>query len=175
MLALRYHISLRRVSATASASRLHSFCPWTRQVSLPAGRRRLARTCQSASSRLSKPAPRTHPIRSLCEEVGACGGHIFFASGVAWTHAGRRFFLVTRTRVSNAVAREPAARIFFHDRMIRQWRALFLRCRAMATAVAVARAASCGTQRASPVNARMPTCQSDGVDLSPANLSCPEV
>ena len=39
----------------------------------------------------------------------------------------------------------------------------------------MARAASCGTQPASPDNARMPTCQSDGADLSPANLSCPEV
>ena len=43
------------------------------------------------------------------------------------------------------------------------------------TAVAVARAASCGTQRASPVNAHMSTCQSDGADLSHANLSCPGV
>ena len=90
-------------------------------------------------------------------------------------HTGRRLGIVTITRVASAVARELAARIFFHDRMTRQWRDFFLRCRAVATAVAVARAASCGTQRASPVNARMPTCQSDGVDLSPANLSCPEV
>ena len=30
-------------------------------------------------------------------------------------------------------------------------------------------------QRASPVNAHMDTCQSDGADLPPANLSCPEV
>ena len=73
------------------------------------------------------------------------------------------------TRVANAVARELAARIFFHDRMNRQWRDFFLHGRAVVTAVAVARAASCGTQRASPVNARMPTCQSDGADLSPAN------
>ena len=51
----------------------------------------------------------------------------------------------------------------------------FLRCRAVATAVAVARAASCGTQRESPVNVRMSTCQSDGADLSPVNLSCPHV
>ena len=77
------------------------------------------------------------------------------------------------TRVASAVAREPAARIFY-DSMTRQWRAFF-RCRAVATTVVVARAASCGTQRASPVDARMPTCQSDGADLSPANLSCPEV
>ena len=78
------------------------------------------------------------------------------------------------TRVASAVARQLATRIFFHDLMTRQWRA-FLCCWAVATAVAVARAASCGTQRASPVNARMPICQSDGADLSPANLSCPEV
>ena len=36
-----------------------------------------------------------------------------FSSGVAWTHAGRRFGLVTRTRVASAVAREQSARIFF--------------------------------------------------------------
>ena len=150
-------------------------CSARGQVSLPAGRRRLERTCRSANSRLSKPAPSTRPIRSLCEDIGTCGGRIFFASGVAWTHAGRRLGIVMITRVASAVARELAARIFFHDRMTRQWRDFFLRCRAVATAVAVARAASCGTQRASPVNARMPTCQSDGADLSPANLSCPEV
>ena len=39
----------------------------------------------------------------------------------------------------------------------------------------VAHAASCDTQRASPVNAHMGTCQRDGADLSPANLSCPGV
>ena len=36
---------------------------------------------------------------------------------------------------------------FFHDRMKRKWRAFFLRCRG-STVVAVACAASCGTQRA---------------------------
>ena len=35
-------------------------------------------------------------IGRLCEEVGACGDRIFFASGVAWTHAGRRFGIVTQ-------------------------------------------------------------------------------
>ena len=45
-----------------------------------------------------------------------------FASGVAWTHSGRRLGIVMRTRVASAVARELAARIFFHDRRIRQWR-----------------------------------------------------
>ena len=43
------------------------------------------------------------------------------------------------------------------------------------TAVAVARAASYGTQRASPVNAHISTCQNDGADLPPANLSSPGV
>ena len=89
--------------------------------------------------------------------------------------ARRRLGIVTITRVASVVAREPAARIFFHDRMTRQRRAFFSPLSGVATAVAVARAASGGTQRASPVNARMPTCQSDGADLSPANLSCPEV
>ena len=91
-----------------------------------------------------------------------------FRLGVTWMHAGRRLGIVTIARVASAVARELAARVFFLDRMSQQWRVCFLR-------VAVDRAASCGTQRASPVNARMPTCQSDGADLSPANLSCPEV
>ena len=48
----------------------------------------------------------------------------------------------------------------------RQWRCFLLRCYAVATAVAVARAASCRTQRASPVNAHMLP-----LTLSPANLS----
>ena len=127
-------------------------------MSLPAGRRRLARTFRSPSSRLSKPAPRTRPIRSLCEDIGTCGGRIFFASGVAWTHAGRRLRIVMITRVASAVARELAARIFFHDRRIRQWREYFLRCRAVATAVAVARAASHGTQRGGYGTLSKPTC-----------------
>ena len=127
--------STRRAARSLQRPLSDYLCPWTRQVSLPAGRRRLARTFRSANSRLSKPAPRTHPIRSLCEEVGACGGRIFFASGVAWTHAGRKLGIVTITRVASAVARELAARIFFHDRTTRQWRDFFLCCRAVATGV----------------------------------------
>ena len=64
-------------------------------------------------------------------------------------------------------SRASSPHLSFHDRMTRQWRAFFLRCRAVATAVA--RAASRGTI---PVNAHL---QSDGADLSPANLSRPGV
>ena len=53
----------------------------------------------------------------------------------------------------DAVARELAARIFF-SRSDDNVAFCFLRCRAVATAVAVARAASCGMQRA-PINAHM--------------------
>ena len=72
-----------------------------------------------------KACSKNRSIGRLCEEVGACGGRIFFASGVAWTHAGRRFGLVTRTIVASAVAREPAANIFFSRSVTRQWRAFF--------------------------------------------------
>ena len=54
----------------------------------PSGRRRLER--RSVSSRCQRPLQGRNPIDRLFEEVGACGGRIFFASGVAWTHAGRR-------------------------------------------------------------------------------------
>ena len=141
----------------------------TRQVSLPAGRRRLARTCRSASSRLSKPAPRMRPIGRLCEDIGACKGRILFSSGVAWTHAGRRLGIVTRVRVASAVALEPAARFFFPRSDDFAVACFFPPLSTSGPSV------SFGTQRASPVNARMPACQSDGADLSPANLSCPEV
>ena len=47
---------------------------------------------------------------------------------------------------------------FFHDRMTRQRHAFFLRCRAVATAVAVARAASHGTQRGGYGTLSKPTC-----------------
>ena len=71
------------------------------------------------------------------------------------------------TRVTSALAREPAARIFDFSRLRHGSGAAFLlRCHAVATAVAVARAASCRTQRASPVNAHMLP-----LTLSPANLS----
>ena len=102
--------------------------------------------------------------------------HLFFLGSrmdARWQEFWPRHENKSRER-GGSRASSPYLR-FFHDRMTRQRRAFFLRCRAVATAVAVARAASCGTQRASPVNARMPTCQSDGADLSPANLSCPEV
>ena len=93
------------------------------------------------------------------------------SSGVAWTH-GRRLY-VTRTRVSSAVA----ARVFDFVRsnetaVVCFFSGFILRCRAVATAVAVDRAASCGTQRASPVNANI---HFDGADLLPASLSCPGV
>ena len=128
--------------------------------------------CQQPPAKArSKEAPGRSPMQG-----GRCmwRPHLF-SSGVAWTHAGRRFFLVTRTRVSNAVAREPAARIFFSRSDDMAVACFFLRCRAVATAVRWPCAASCGTQRARPVNAQTPTCQSDGADLSPANLSCPGV
>ena len=136
---------------------------------------RLERTFRSASSRLSKPAPRTRPIRRLCEEVGTCGGRIFFArESPGHTLAGglNRHDHKSCERCSS---RASSSHLFSRSDDSAAWRAFFLRGRAVATAVAMARAASCGTQPASPDNARMPTCQSDGVDLSPANLSCPEV
>ena len=74
--------------------------------------------------------------------------HLFL---LAWTHAGRRFGLVTRTRGASTVAREPGST---HLRFLTIG-CFFLRGRAVATAVAVARAASCGLERVSPVN---PTC-----------------
>ena len=88
------------------------FSPRTRKV--PPGRS------------LSKPIG-TRPIGRLCEEVGASGGRIFFASGVAWTHAGRRFLASSREQESRTLwleSHQPAS--FSHDRMTRQWRAFFL-------------------------------------------------
>ena len=62
--------------------------------------------------------------------------HVLF-SGDAWTLTGSGH--ENKSREQESVAREPAARIFdfFHDRMTRQWRAFFLRYRAVATAVAI--------------------------------------
>ena len=72
-------------------------------------------------------------------------------------------------------SRASGPHLFSRSHDLAVWRAFYLRCRAVVTAVAVGRAVSCGTQRASPVNAHISTCQSDGADLSPANLSCPGV
>ena len=84
--------------------------PVDRQVSLPAGRRRLtvpsgvpAAACQSLLQGRA---------RSAAYARSSCGGRIFFPSRVAWRHAGRRFGLVTRA-VTSAVARELASRILF--------------------------------------------------------------
>ena len=118
-----------------------------------------------------KASPRQRPI-GLREEDGACGSRIFFP-GAAWTHVGRRVGLVARTREYEPRAlrlesRQPHLH-FFHDRMRRQGRD-FSSVESAAATAAVAHAAGCGTQRASHVNAHMPTCQSVGADLSPANL-----
>ena len=61
--------SARPFQARASGVRTKVH-PLTRQVSLP-GRSRLGSTFRSASSRLSKSAPRKRPIGFLCEQVDA--------------------------------------------------------------------------------------------------------
>ena len=100
--------------------------------------------------------------------------HLFFLGSrmdARWQEFWPRHENKSRERCGSR-ASSPYLR-FFHYWMTRQRRAFFLRCRAVATSVA--RAASCGTERASPVKAHMSTCQSDGADLPPANLSCPGV
>ena len=87
-----------------------------------------------------------------------CGGRIFFPRESPGHMPRQEVWLDTITIVANAVARESAARIFFIFSPL--------------TAVAVDRAAGCGTQRASSDSAHISTCQAD---LSPANLSCPGV
>ena len=141
----------------------------------PPGRSEASRTnlpeCQQPPVKAcSKDAPDPQPMRG-----GRCmwRPHLFRLGcrlDARWQEAWHRHDYKSCKRCSSR-----ASSPHLLSRMTRQWRDFFLRCRAVATAVAVARAASCGTQRASPVNARMPTWQSDGVDLSPANLSCPEV
>ena len=123
----------------------------------------------------SKEAPGRPPMRGGRR---MCWLHLFFHlfGLVSRLDAGRRFGLVTRTRVAGCGSRASSPHLrFFHNLTTRQRHSSFLRGRAVATAVAAARAASDGTQRASPVNDHMSTCQSDGADLSPANLSCPGV
>ena len=82
---------------------------------------------------------------------------------------------VTITRVASAVARELAARIFFHDRMTRQWRDF---SPLSGSGYSGSGGPCCQLWHAAseqPVNAHMPACQSYGADLPPANLSCPGV
>ena len=132
-------------------------------VSLPAGRRRIARTCRSASSHLSKPAPRNRPSTAYARRPV----HV----AATYSFLGRRldahWQVVTRTRVAMWLE-QPAS---FFSRSDDTAVACFFspRCRA------VTHAASCGTQRASFLKAHASTSQSDGADLSPANLSCPGV
>ena len=132
-------------------------------MSLPAGRRRIARTCRSASSHLSKPAPRNRPSTAYARRPV----HV----AATYSFLGRRldahWQVVTRTRVAMWLE-QPAS---FFSRSDDTAVACFFspRCRA------VTHAASCGTQRASFLKAHVSTSQSDGADLSPANLSCPGV
>ena len=119
----------------------------------------------------SKNAPSGHRSASYAcpsqlqgsEQIGACGGRIV---GSRLGHAGRRFGLVTRTRVASAVAREPAAlrlphlRIFTID-CVRSGVLFSPLSRQWLSAVVVAHAASCGTQRASHLSTPTCTCQSD--------------
>ena len=114
---------------------------------------------------LSKASSTKGPIGRSCEEFGACGGHIF-----PWESPG---LVTNKSRALWLQSQQPASSIF--SRYDYGSGVVFFCGRAVATAVAVACAASCGTQRASSVNAIMSTCQSDGAALLPANLSCPGV
>ena len=95
--------------------------------------------------------------------------HLFCLGSRPDAHWQEVLGLVTKTRVASAVARELANRIFGIFTIGYTAVACFF---PPLTAAAVGHAASCGTQRASPVNAHISTCQSGGADLSPANLSC---
>ena len=64
----------------------------------------------------SKEAPDRPPMRGGRSIFGGC---IFFSSGVAWTHAGKRFGLVTRRRLACG-SRASRPNLFLHDRM-KQW------------------------------------------------------
>ena len=113
-------------------------------MSLPACRRRLECTFRSASSRV-------HVAATSC-----LGSRLDARWQEVWP------------RLENKSASSPHLFSRSDDSAF-----YFLHFRAVAAAVAMARAASCGTQRARPVPVKPTcvTCQSDGTDLSPANLS----
>ena len=84
-----------------------------------------------------------------------------------WQEVWPRHEKKSRERVTRA----PVARIFFcHDRVTRQWLAFFF--------VDSGSGGPCCTlwhAASEPCQSQISTCQSDGSDLSPANLSCPGV
>ena len=82
--------------------------------------------------------------------------HLFCLGSRPDAHWQEVLGLVTKTRVASAVARELANRIFGIFTIGYTAVACFF---PPLTAAAVGHAASCGTQRASPVNAHISTCQ----------------
>ena len=116
--------------------------------------------CQQLPVRTcSKDAPDRPPMRG-----GRCTGYFFPRESPGRTLAGG----LASSREQVASASSPHLFSRSDDSAF-----YFLHFRAVAAAVAMARAASCGTQRARPVPVKPTcvTCQSDGTDLSPANLS----
>ena len=141
----------------------------TRQVSLPAGRRRLARTSgvpAAACQSLLQGRARSAAYARILVHVKAASYFPRESPG-RMLAAGLASSRESESRALWLSIHQPA---FFPPRSDDAPVACFF-----PPLSASGPSVSFGTQRASPVNARMPACQSDGADLSPANLSCPEV
>ena len=130
-------------------------------MSLPAGRRRLARTFRSASSRLPKPAPRTPDPQPMRGYRYVWRLHLFCLRSrldTCWQEAWPRHDNKSCERCSSTASNshlfsrsdDTAVACFFSPLSGSDYSGRGGPCCHV-----------CGTQRASPVNAHISTCQSD--------------